>query len=74
MHLFLSSEIKEVRGLAEECRDEISAGVMMMRGSVPIGCLADRHLLPLNDKEARRGVVQTAPIASGLSEKLSVTN
>lgn len=66
MYLFLSSEIKEVRGPAEECRDEISAGVMVMRGSVPVGCLADRHLLPLRDNEVRRGVVLTALIASGL--------
>lgn len=66
MHLFVSSEIKEVRWLAEECRDEISAGATVMRGSVPVGCLADRHLLPLNDNEVRRGVVPTALIALGL--------
>lgn len=66
MHLFLSSEIKEVRRLAEECRDEISAGVMVIRVSVPVGCLADCHLLPLTDNEVRRGVVPAALIASGL--------
>lgn len=60
MHLFLSSEIKEVRRLAEECRDEISAGVMVMRGSVPGGRLADCHLLPLNDNEVRRGAIPAA--------------
>lgn len=66
MHLFLSSKIKEVRRLAEECRDGISAGVMVMRGSVPVGRLADCHLLPLNDNEVRRGAIPAALTDSGL--------